>query len=268
MWSIYVFFNALNSNFSESEYHNLLLFGESLATLFIWNFFFILWLDFYLDAWIVTNERIINIEQRGFFTRKISELKLTKIQDVTSEIIGVIPTLFNYGNIYVQTAGEKERFIFYQIPNPNYVKNVIVELQEKERLSEEKELGEIIRGKNKSDFSGMIYKHPYFKLDTESKKVFDENNKELALTGNAYRLLVFLCGKNNATLTDINDYFDPAGAKDYTENHVRQYRYKINSIIGHSVVAYKNNIYSINGAISKYESDAGFGANRSKNTGI
>ncbi|MFA5926132.1 MAG: formylglycine-generating enzyme family protein [Parcubacteria group bacterium] len=102
----------------------------------------------------------------------------------------------------------------------------------------------------------MIYKHPYFKLNAESKKVFDENNKELALTGNAYRLLVFLCDKKNATLTDINDYFDPAGSKDYTENHVRQYRYKINSLIGHGIVAYKNNIYSINGTISKYESNA------------
>ena len=101
----------------------------------------------------------------------------------------------------------------------------------------------------------MIYKHQYFKLDAESKKVFDENNKELALTGNAYRLLVFLCGKNNATLTDINDHFDPEEPKDYTENHVRQYRYKINSIIGRRVVAYKNNIYSIKGTISKYESN-------------
>lgn len=145
--AIYVFFSSINSNFRESVFYNLLLFGESLATLFIWNFFFILWLDYYLDAWIVTDERIINIEQRGFFVRKISELKLTKIQDVTSEIVGVIPTLFNYGNIHVQTAGEKERFTFLQIPNPNYVKNVIVELQEKERLSEEKELGDAIRGK-------------------------------------------------------------------------------------------------------------------------
>jgi uncharacterized membrane protein YdbT with pleckstrin-like domain len=124
----------------------LLLFGESLATLFVWNFFFILWLDYYLDAWIVTNERIINIEQRGFFNREISELKLTKIQDVTSEIIGVIPTLLDYGNIYVQTAGEKERFAFCQIPHPNRVKNIIVQLQEKEEKEEEKELGEIIRG--------------------------------------------------------------------------------------------------------------------------
>ncbi len=97
----------------------------------------------------------------------------------------------------------------------------------------------------------MVYKHPYFKLDTESKKVFDENGKELALTGNAYRLLVFLCSKNNVTITDINDHFDPAGAKDYSEDHIRQYRYRINSLIGHNIVAYKNNIYSINGEVSK-----------------
>jgi len=96
----------------------------------------------------------------------------------------------------------------------------------------------------------MIFKHRYFKLDTASKKVFDENKKELALTGNAYRLLVFLCDRKNATLTDINDFFDPAGAKEYTENHVRQYRHKINSFIGYDVVAYKNNIYSINGLVS------------------
>ncbi len=96
----------------------------------------------------------------------------------------------------------------------------------------------------------MIFKHRYFKLDTTGKKVFDENNKELALTGNAYRLLVYLCDKKNATISDINDFFDPAGAKEYTENHVRQYRYKINSLIGRDIVVYKNNIYSINGPIA------------------
>jgi hypothetical protein len=150
---IYVFFNLLSSDFSQSDYFNLLLFAESLGTLFIWNLFFILWIDFYLDAWIVTNERIINISQKGFFNRDISELKLTKIQDVTSEIVGVIPTLLNYGNIYVQTAAEKERFAFYQIPNPNEVKNTIVQLQENEQHHEEVEMGQAIRGEmNRNDF--------------------------------------------------------------------------------------------------------------------
>jgi formylglycine-generating enzyme required for sulfatase activity len=96
----------------------------------------------------------------------------------------------------------------------------------------------------------MTYQHQYFKLDTESRRVFDENEKELALTGNAYRMLVFLCVRKNATITDINDHFDPAGAKEYTEDHIRQYRYRINLLIGRNVVEYKNNIYSIAGPLS------------------
>lgn len=89
----------------------------------------------------------------------------------------------------------------------------------------------------------MIYKHPQFILDTESRKVFDENNKELRITGNTYRVLVFLCEKKNATLTDIGEYLD--WAKEYTENHIRQYRHKINTIIGVDVIEYKNGIYSL-----------------------
>lgn len=142
----YFLFSDLSSNFQESALRSLLIFSESLATLFLWNFFFILWVDYYLDVWIVTNERIINIEQKGFFNRNISELKLTKIQDVTSEINGFIPTVLNYGNICVQTAGEIERFTFQQIPNPNHVKNVIVQLQEKASIEEDREMGQAIRG--------------------------------------------------------------------------------------------------------------------------
>ncbi|NCU41798.1 MAG: hypothetical protein EOM19_03695 [Candidatus Moranbacteria bacterium] len=91
----------------------------------------------------------------------------------------------------------------------------------------------------------MIYQHKYFQLDTESKRIFDENGKELVLRGNAYRMLVFLCANKNATLTQIGDFLD--WAKDYTENHLRQYRYKINTIIGYSIIEYKNGIYSLIG---------------------
>ncbi|MBU2635077.1 hypothetical protein KJ841_01220 [Patescibacteria group bacterium] len=97
----------------------------------------------------------------------------------------------------------------------------------------------------------MIYKHQHFVLDSESRKVFDENNKELRLTGNAYRMLVFLCENSNANLTEIGDHFD--WVKDYTENHIRQYRYKINTIIGSDVVEYKNAVYSLVGDVKELE---------------
>jgi hypothetical protein len=95
----------------------------------------------------------------------------------------------------------------------------------------------------------MVYKHKYFNLDTESRKTFDENGKELRLTGNSFRLLVFLCEKKNGTLTEIGEHLD--WANDYTENHLRQYRYKINSIIGYDVVEYKNGIYSLTGELEQ-----------------
>jgi len=53
----------------------------------------------------------------------------------------------------------------------------------------------------------MIYKHNQFTLNTESKKVFDENGKELRLTGNAYRMLEFLCKNKSANLTEIGGNF-------------------------------------------------------------
>ena len=93
----------------------------------------------------------------------------------------------------------------------------------------------------------MIYRHQHFQLDTETKKVFDEDGKELVLVGNSYRVLVFLCANKNATLTQIGDFLD--WAKEYTENHLRQYRYKINTIIGNTIVEYRNNIYSLVGEV-------------------
>lgn len=95
----------------------------------------------------------------------------------------------------------------------------------------------------------MYYKHEDFILDTDKRTVTDENGKELRLTGNAYRVLVFLCANKSGTVTDIGDFLDHA--KDYDENHLRQYRYKINSIIGHDVVRYQNSIYSIEGTVEK-----------------
>lgn len=99
----------------------------------------------------------------------------------------------------------------------------------------------------------MIYKHTLFTLDADTKIVFDENGKELRLTGNPFRLLVFLCAKKSANLTQIGNYLD--WAKDYNEDHIRQYRYKINTILGHDVLQYANGIYRLVGEIKEGNTD-------------
>lgn len=111
----------------------LLILLGSAYYLAIWLVFLTKFVDYYLDAWIVTNDRAVNIEQKGLFSRTISELDLAKVQDVTSEVKGVIPSLFNYGNVHIQTAGEIERFIFEQVPNPHEIRKHLLDLVDEDR---------------------------------------------------------------------------------------------------------------------------------------
>lgn len=105
----------------------LLLLG-SLYLIFFWVSFFHAWIDYYFDLWVITNRQIINVQQIGLFNRTIAKQPLTRIQDVTAESKGLFPTLFLYGNVWVQTAGAKERFVFRDISKPFEVAKKINQL--------------------------------------------------------------------------------------------------------------------------------------------
>ena len=120
--------------FQDSIAYPLFVIFISAYYLFVWLLLFFLFVDYYLDAWIITSERIIDIEQNGFFARTISEEMLYRIQDVTSEVDGVFPTIFRYGDVHIQTAGTEERFFFHQVPEPEEVRDTIIKLVEKSKL--------------------------------------------------------------------------------------------------------------------------------------
>lgn len=103
------------------------VFGLATYYLFLWLYSFIIFADYYLDIWIVTNMRILDIEQRGLFNREIAECYISNIQDLTVEIKGIVPTFLNYGDLHVQTAAEKREFVFQEIENPDKIKNIILE---------------------------------------------------------------------------------------------------------------------------------------------
>lgn len=113
--------------------HALITLGTSAYYLFVWLFFFFSFVDYYLDVWIITNRRIIDIQQKGFFSRVISEQKLFRVQDVTSEVHGLFPTFFKYGDVHIQTAGAKQRFLFHEVPDPNGVRDTIIRLVERNK---------------------------------------------------------------------------------------------------------------------------------------
>lgn len=106
----------------------LFLFVENTLFLFLWLFGFLVWIDYYFDVWIITDQRIVNIEQKGLFVRHTSELNFSRIQDVTTEVDGLIATILDFGDVLIQTAGEESRFIFRQVGNPAAVKDLVMKL--------------------------------------------------------------------------------------------------------------------------------------------
>ncbi len=119
-----------------TEAFRFVLFIQNSLILLVWLYAFLVWIDYFFDVWIITNERVINIEQKGLFVRAVSELKFSRIQDVTSEVSGMIPTILNFGDVKVQTASEEDYFLFRRIPDPYHVKDVIMERLRTERDDE------------------------------------------------------------------------------------------------------------------------------------
>ncbi|MFH1252929.1 MAG: PH domain-containing protein [Candidatus Uhrbacteria bacterium] len=122
----------------------LTIVGLSLYFLAVWLFALMEYVDYYLDVWIITNERIINIEQKGLFTRVASELHLSAIEDATSETKGMIQTFFNFGNVHIQTAGERTRFIFKNVAHPEKIKEEVVALIEISKKTHSQELAQAV----------------------------------------------------------------------------------------------------------------------------
>lgn len=117
---------------------------KSIYFMFLMLGLLIIWTMYYLNMQIVTNERIVDITQTSLLHHTISELHLSRIEDVTAEVKGILPTFLDYGNVYVQTAAETNRFVFDRVPNPARLNKIILDLyeqlpeEEKQRARNEK----------------------------------------------------------------------------------------------------------------------------------
>jgi|SRR3989344_2456829 len=99
-------------------------------TLFLVLVLFLIWLFYYLNVQIITDRRIVDIDQVGLFFHEVSELHIENIEDVTSDVSGILGTIFNYGDVFVQTAGTIERFEFSDVPNPGTINKLILDIYE------------------------------------------------------------------------------------------------------------------------------------------
>lgn len=86
---------------------------------------FVLW---YFNVNIVTNTRVLDIDFPSLLVQEVTGTHVEQIEDVTYQTIGVLSAIFNYGNVYVQTAGPQENIEFLQVPQPKEAVNIILDL--------------------------------------------------------------------------------------------------------------------------------------------
>ena len=103
---------------------------ETLYLMFLILALLIMWVLYYLNVNIITNERVVDITQQSLLHHTVSELHLNRIQDVTAEVHGFFETFLDYGNVHLQTAGETERFVFNNVGNPAKISKMILDLYE------------------------------------------------------------------------------------------------------------------------------------------
>jgi len=111
----------------------LALFVISFSGLVLWMHFFGAWTDHWLDVWIVTNMRIVDIEQKGFLKREVATFPLDKIEDVTWRENGIIQQLLHFGDVQMQTASNTAHLNMLKVPHPAQVKDEVVRAMEQHR---------------------------------------------------------------------------------------------------------------------------------------
>lgn len=96
---------------------------------FLWCALFYNLMLYFLNIIIVSNKRVINNQQLGFFQYQTSELEIQKIQDVQAKVEGFWAAILHFGDLEIQTAGTQNKFYFYTLPSPEKIKQLIISLQ-------------------------------------------------------------------------------------------------------------------------------------------
>lgn len=80
---------------------------------------------------VLTTKHLIQAEQHGLFTSQVDQVSLGRIQDVTGRKSGVLSTIFGFGTLSVQSAGEARQFVFHHVPDPQGLADYILSAHEK-----------------------------------------------------------------------------------------------------------------------------------------
>ncbi len=86
-------------------------------------------LDYYLDALLITDRAVIDVEWHGWFHRESTRIEYSSIEGVSYEIQGIIGTLLNFGTITIERIGSGSVVEIENVKRPRDIESAILACQ-------------------------------------------------------------------------------------------------------------------------------------------
>lgn len=95
-----------------------MVFGYAFEQFLVWFF----------NIYIITDERIIDVDFYNLLFKKISEAQIENIEDITASNSGLLQSIIDYGGVRIQTAAEIPQLEFENVPHPDRVSKFLSEM--------------------------------------------------------------------------------------------------------------------------------------------
>lgn len=104
------------------------------ASTVIWYLFILAFViekivHWYFNIYVVTNKHILDVDFLNLLYRSITEARLDDVQSARSKISGIFGSLFNFGDVIIETAAKGQQIQFIAVPKPDIVADRIQDLQ-------------------------------------------------------------------------------------------------------------------------------------------
>ena len=109
----------------------------SLYYLVVATYMFVSFITWYFNTSLITNIRVVDIDFSDLVYKNIAETKMDLVQDVSFTQAGALRTLFNFGDVLIQTAGALDNFDLEAVPHPDKAVEIVENLIGKEERAHE-----------------------------------------------------------------------------------------------------------------------------------
>ncbi len=102
-------------------------------SLILFSYILVSYLTWFFNISLITDKRVIDIDFSNLVYKNVAATKLDLVQDASFSQIGVIRSVFDYGDVLIQTAGSLDNFDLLAVPHPEKVIEITGNLIGKEK---------------------------------------------------------------------------------------------------------------------------------------